>query len=148
MTKSAGVASQTVVLASHRAAVNPQFYGINTRYRTFEFSHFLTLLIGWRMKSSVQPKQTRERASAISLISKSLVNANDDTIAKMLCAAIGHPPVVYDSNRWVRCARCDEVLTPGMVLDSVNLSDEDAILQKLTRKEALYTKTREDVMSM
>lgn len=36
----------------------------------------------------------KDKQRALSLISKSLKNANDDTIKRVLCAVMGHPPVV------------------------------------------------------
>jgi hypothetical protein len=49
---------------------------------------------------------TDERNAAVSAITYALGTADGDTIRSLLCAAIGHPPVVTTFFGYAYCARC------------------------------------------
>lgn len=65
-----------------------------------------------------------DRDRAIALINEALKSADDDTLKKMLCAVLGHPPVVAPSMYYVFCGRCEARIGITGVFDS----SETAIL--------------------
>ena len=51
--------------------------------------------------------RTRDKARALEIIQDATAKASDETIAELLCAAIGHPPVIDICFGEVTCARCE-----------------------------------------
>lgn len=88
-----------------------------------------------------------DRHKAVTLICKSIPNLDDAAIKKMLCASVGHPPVVKNCFGQLTCARCSEVvgdLLMGVApKDKMVVGHDDpecaAISAKLTPTDKLMT---------
>lgn len=56
-----------------------------------------------------KPRNT-DNEKAITLICKSVVSLPIESVRKMLCAAVGHPPIVKKIGTITMCARCLELV--------------------------------------
>lgn len=86
------------------------------------------------------------KLQALDLINNALTVASDKTIKSVLCAAIGHPPVVHSCLGQLTCARCDAVVgdtLTGTNTDNIIILEHDncktcyQIAQSLTLEQKL-----------
>ena len=70
--------------------------------------------------------RTRERQRAIKIIWRALAKSDDTTIKKVLCAVVGHPPVLETFFGYQTCARCGEQL--GDSLAGVSVATSAAVV--------------------